>query len=281
MNRHSSRFAITVSVVLLAIGTMGPAHDVAASATDTGIPPTYRTDVPPIQLNSGEAYGLGLQRTLVDGLDWEPEVSGSGGVLLWRSPFDGRVVFHDGSVIAPVHLPTGSEIHQVCFVIWDDSANNMVSPLSLYVVESADEDVSDLMFLELGTTGTTMEEAPGWTQRCISFPAPIVFKRWGDIDDDGTEHYLAYHLRAAANTSWQVALHAAVITWNRTLSPAPATATFPDVPTTMWAFQHVEALAASGITAGCGGGNFCPNNTLTRAEMAVFLAKALGLHWAP
>ena len=44
-------------------------------------------------------------------------------------------------------------------------------------------------------------------------------------------------------------------------------------------FQHVEALATSGITAGCGGGNFCPDHPLTRGQMAVFLAKALGLHW--
>lgn len=65
------------------------------------------------------------------------------------------------------------------------------------------------------------------------------------------------------------------------VSPAPATATFADVPTSHPFFQYVEALAASGITSGCGGGNFCPNNPLTRGQMAVFLSKALGLHFAP
>ena len=63
------------------------------------------------------------------------------------------------------------------------------------------------------------------------------------------------------------------------VSPAPASATFADVPTDYWAFRYVEALAASGITAGCGGDNFCPDAPLSRAQMAVFLAKALGLHW--
>jgi len=53
------------------------------------------------------------------------------------------------------------------------------------------------------------------------------------------------------------------------------------VPVGAFGFRHIEALVASGITAGCGGGNFCPNNTLTRAELAVFLSKALGLHWSP
>lgn len=63
------------------------------------------------------------------------------------------------------------------------------------------------------------------------------------------------------------------------VSPAPAVATFSDVPTGHLFFQHIEALAASEITAGCGGGNYCPDAPVTRGQMAVFLAKALGLHW--
>jgi S-layer homology domain len=69
------------------------------------------------------------------------------------------------------------------------------------------------------------------------------------------------------------------IWWHRTVSPPPASATFNDVPTSDSAFQFVEALVAAGITAGCGGGNYCPNAPLTRRQMAVFLSKALGLHW--
>lgn len=69
------------------------------------------------------------------------------------------------------------------------------------------------------------------------------------------------------------------IQWHRTVSPAPASPTFTDVPTSDPGFQYIEALVASGVTAGCGGGNFCPNATLTRRQMAVFLAKALGLNW--
>lgn len=61
------------------------------------------------------------------------------------------------------------------------------------------------------------------------------------------------------------------------VSPAPGAATFSDVPTTHPFFRFVEALYASGITAGCGGGNFCPDSPLTRGQMAVFLSGALGL----
>ena len=63
------------------------------------------------------------------------------------------------------------------------------------------------------------------------------------------------------------------------ISPAPAVATFPDVSPSFWAFQEIEALAASGITQGYPDGTFKPTNPVTRAQMATFLARALGLHW--
>lgn len=63
------------------------------------------------------------------------------------------------------------------------------------------------------------------------------------------------------------------------VSPAPPFADFGDVPTDHPYFQFIEALSNSGITAGCGNGDYCPDRAITRGEMAVFLAKALGLQW--
>lgn len=63
------------------------------------------------------------------------------------------------------------------------------------------------------------------------------------------------------------------------VSPSPGAATFSDVPTDHSFFRFVEALAAAGITGGCGGGNYCPNSPVTRGQMAVFLSIALGLHF--
>ena len=62
-------------------------------------------------------------------------------------------------------------------------------------------------------------------------------------------------------------------------TPLPGTQTFADVPPTHIYYKAIEALAASGITGGCGGGNFCPGSNLTRGEVAVFFARALGLHF--
>jgi hypothetical protein len=58
-------------------------------------------------------------------------------------------------------------------------------------------------------------------------------------------------------------------------APPAATGTvFPDVPANSFAAAWIEALAGEGITGGCGGGNYCPGNPVTRQQMAVFLMKA-------
>jgi len=50
---------------------------------------------------------------------------------------------------------------------------------------------------------------------------------------------------------------------------------FADAPSGYWAFSFIEALARAGITAGCGGGNYCPTAPVTRAQMAVFLERGM------
>ncbi len=49
--------------------------------------------------------------------------------------------------------------------------------------------------------------------------------------------------------------------------PCPST---PDFPYSDW----IEQLSNEGVTAGCGGGLFCPDSSVTRRQMAVFLLKA-------
>lgn len=64
-------------------------------------------------------------------------------------------------------------------------------------------------------------------------------------------------------------------------SPPSATGIFNDVPVGHWAAGWIEQLAAEGITAGCGGGNYCPDNAITRAQMAVFVVRTFSLVWPP
>jgi len=60
-------------------------------------------------------------------------------------------------------------------------------------------------------------------------------------------------------------------------SPPAAAGVFTDVPLDYWAAKWIEQLAAEGVTSGCGNGNYCPDSSVTRAQMAVFLVKAFNL----
>jgi hypothetical protein len=60
------------------------------------------------------------------------------------------------------------------------------------------------------------------------------------------------------------------------------TGQFNDAPPVYWAFIFIEKLGGSGITAGCGGGNYCPTSSVTRAQMAVFLERGMnGADFSP
>jgi len=50
---------------------------------------------------------------------------------------------------------------------------------------------------------------------------------------------------------------------------------FQDVPPAHWAYSSIESLYSLGITKGCREGFFCPDEPVTRAEMAVFLERGM------
>ena len=55
----------------------------------------------------------------------------------------------------------------------------------------------------------------------------------------------------------------------------PSAPYFTDVPPSYLFFPFIQKMAQVGITAGCGLGLYCPNQTLTRGQMAVFIATGL------
>jgi IPT/TIG domain-containing protein/S-layer family protein len=57
-------------------------------------------------------------------------------------------------------------------------------------------------------------------------------------------------------------------------SPPACAGIFDDTPCPGQFTDWVEALAAEGVTGGCGGGNYCPSEPVTRQQMAVFLLKS-------
>jgi uncharacterized protein YjdB len=56
--------------------------------------------------------------------------------------------------------------------------------------------------------------------------------------------------------------------------PYPSAQIFNDVPPSSFGYQWIQELSALGITSGCGGGSFCPDDPITREQMAVFIIRA-------
>jgi hypothetical protein len=61
-------------------------------------------------------------------------------------------------------------------------------------------------------------------------------------------------------------------------NPVP---TFADVPPTAGCYPYVEAVFREGITTGCGWSGsrrlYCPDQAVTRGQMAVFVVRAFHL----
>ncbi|MDE0170126.1 MAG: S-layer homology domain-containing protein [bacterium] len=88
-------------------------------------------------------------------------------------------------------------------------------------------------------------------------------------------------LRFCPDGSVTRAQMATVLRWAFELGDAPLQG-FADTVGNFHA-ANIDALAAAGVTAGCGTDplRFCPDDSVTRAQMATFLARALGLVPAP
>jgi hypothetical protein len=62
-----------------------------------------------------------------------------------------------------------------------------------------------------------------------------------------------------------------------------AAISFSDVPPSHPFYNHIQAVAEAGVTTGCGGGKYCPDDNVTRGQMAAFMNRlgALGAGKTP
>jgi hypothetical protein len=170
------------------------------------------------------------------------------------------------SYVASVVLPEGALISQICVYAYvTDAAQNVSASLDRERLLAGGQGPPGW-----GSLGAADDDVPiGYGVVC----SDLAYEVHNLVDGYNVAHDL---LVQAHGTSGFGGVR---LTWHRQVSPPPASATFADVQPGDFGFQQIEALVASGVTGGCGGANYCPNATVTRAQMAIFLAKALGLHW--
>jgi len=162
----------------------------------------------------------------------------------------------------PVHLPNGSLVNSLELERCDTNASVLM----------------DSWFVENQKGGNAVYHTAvisAANEGCVV--SSVVFSPAIQVDNDANSYFVEINMGGVTDQS--IILFSVRVGYTLQVSPAPATATFADVPTTHPQFRFVEALAAAGITAGCSATDYCPDAPLTRGQMAVYLSVALGLHW--
>ena len=214
-----------------------------------------------LSAQAAPSYGVASESSFVLSV-WQMETREPG--IAWAINFTNtyRYLTSASVFLGSARLPQGALLTSIELEACDTAPAGQVSATLFRATSGAPAVLSSVF------TGSAA--VPG----CSRFTADVLP---GEVVDNDANVYLI----GVDNTPFDgTATIAAVRVFYRLqVSPAPGTATFNDVPTSDPAFQFIEALVASGVTAGCGSGNFCPDAPLTRRQMAVFLSKVLGLHW--
>ena len=170
---------------------------------------------------------------------------------------------------AAAFLPSGAQVTRLELDACDeDSGGGLVAATLLRVA------VGESAMASLAAVDTGALAAPGCQLFSTNLASP-------ETIENGGSSYLVQVATQGVGSATR--FQAVRIFYNLQVSPAPSLATFGDVPTSHPFFQWIEALVAAGITSGCQASPplYCPDGAVTRGQMAVFISKALGLHWVP
>jgi hypothetical protein len=268
---------VVLGLALLPAATTGQAIDLpgALQGPLEGVPEPEV--VPPEERTFGTQAESAY---VVHSADFEPNFDAAPWALLEAiNPVTGFLVrVGTGFIIwyAPVRLPSGAEVIRLEVSACDFSTTQEVT---FALLETTSPSPTGAIFTPAGHRLVTALSSTGLAANpgCQVLSAPVIV---GPLTVNNANRYYAVRLNT---TGSGVFFDVARVFYRLRVSPAPATATFSDVPTGHPFFQFVEALKASGITGGCQASPplFCPDAPLTRGQMATFLSIALGLHFAP
>jgi hypothetical protein len=238
-----------------------------AAIAQTTLEPTKPSDATVQQLlnvPSSETYGTSSETSLAI-LDWELNPQTSATTIGWNN---GRYISSASGVLSGgIHLPAGASITRMELQGCDSNATKQAN-----VFLAVRPNNTGYGYV-VATINTGVAATPG----CTLFPVTLSPPQ--TVDNVANSYFIDANTGGATDGS--ITIQNVRVYYKLQVSPDPATATFADVPVAHPFHRFVEALYASGITGGCGGGNYCPDAPVTRGQMAVFLAGALGLHWAP
>lgn len=259
---------VIAPVVWLAAPTPVSAQGVGAHAAPAKIAAPHagpRTYGPIDQVS--RTFSVGEFAKSDNTVTWQTIVSGATGVSVFQTSTTTRDWWQG------VSLPNGAIIDTVELEACDTSATGQI----IFGMAAGDSPGGpSANVTSIGTTG--LFETPGCAFFTVEPTAPPLVV-------DNRNHYYLLFLNFVGDFTGAASGHAVRVFYRLQVSPAPAVATFNDVPTSDFGFQFVEAFGAAGITVGCTDNPpfpppvYCPDRAVTRREIAIFFAKALGLHF--
>jgi hypothetical protein len=241
------------------------------SSIDEGVPlkPNSASKLSPQSLRPND-FGTGTNILQIPASSFIPRTAGS--APLEYAGYGYVEPSTNGQWWATVTLPAGANIQYLDLYYYDTNATYDVSA-ALWEHHGGDAYGTAPGITNLATVTSSGSSGYGY-----AYSAPFSYT----VNNDVAYNYgSTYEILVQFNgvTDGSLAFKGVDIWWNRQISPAPATATFSDVPTSHPFFQEIEALASSGISTGYVDGTFRPNAYVTRQAMAAFLSRALGLYW--
>lgn len=270
-------FGLALALVLCVRPAFGGDGDTLVTDPETLVAMGFPPDAAGVSIAKGalldqraggpapEEFGTSASSySMIPGNHFMPRATSSFGTFTGRG--DIFYVSGDPAYDAQLDIPTGAQLRSVRWWGHDNNAADLLFFVMRSCLPVGGAGFPDTTtFASGGSAGT-----PGDVFGVITLPAAIT------IANQNCHYHVRVVWPASGNT---LRLYKVSAEWRRQVSPAPAVATFTDVPVGHPQRQFIEALSASGVTGGCTATTYCPDAPLTRGQMAVFLAVALGLHW--
>lgn len=239
------------------------------------------------QANAGETFGSTSGQWIFLGVtDFTPDSESCAlqyGAFGYYSvvPAPGGTCTGNEVLRANVELPEGSKILWQRLYYQNDSAGPTFSHAMWYYgyTSSVLSATGTAAVTNLGSASTANNEDNYRTSTLDFDPDPVFDTYINSSTLFGPSEQRNYFVLVNAPAGTGSAFKGVAVAYQRQAAPAPTAASFSDVPTNHPFFNEVQQLSKSGITQGCGGGQYCPDQPVTRGQMAAFLTRALGLHW--
>jgi hypothetical protein len=192
-------------------------------------------------------------------------LSGSGGIACSWAPPDG---LDNPSSCTPNATPSVTTVYTLTVMAADacPSSNGPTVTITVNPVPATPQIAAPLS-VPVGASGASAS---------VAFDTGSTWN-WnltgGTITAGQTTHQIVFDAGPPGTT-----MACTVVETNSGCSSAMATKNiqvdFLDIPPSNTFHDYVDTVARNGVTAGCGGGNYCGTAAVTRAQMAVFLLKA-------